>query len=111
MKMEMNLLLCLVALSFAAAAGAKMYGAGLLKYRGGLVPQASEVGDDYYEKFELDYGCEDDVRTAGSMRGFITAGKLSSLPEKDPFLKWVNEHLESGPEEAVGRIKPYYVSY
>jgi hypothetical protein len=83
----------------------------LFGIRGGWVPQASEAGGDYFEKFEIDYGCQDNVRIAGSTRGLIKAGKLSSLPESDPFLKWVNEHLEKGQEEPNGRLKPFYVLY
>jgi hypothetical protein len=83
----------------------------ILSIRGGLVPEANEQGGDYYDQFQLDYGREDNVRIAGQMRGLIKSGKISSLPEKDPFLKWINEHLEKGPEEFVGRIKPYYVSF
>ena len=78
--------------------------------RGGYVPQADGIGGDYYEKFQLDYGIVDDTRVAGATRGLIQGGKLLSLPESDPFLKWINEHLEKGPEETNGRIKPYYVS-
>ena len=78
--------------------------------RGGYVPQADGIGGDYYEKFQLDYGIIDDTRVAGATRGLIQGGKLLSLPESDPFLKWINEHLEKGPEETNGRIKPYYVS-
>ena len=81
----------------------------LLSLRGGLVPQANENGDDYYEQFELDYGCNDNVRVAGSLRGMIKSGRLSSLPESDPFIRWLNQHLESGPQQPEGRIKPYYV--
>jgi hypothetical protein len=77
--------------------------------RGGLVPQASEAGGDYYEQFELDYGSADKRRVAGALRGFIRSGKLASLPEYDPFLKWLNEHLEKGPEPVSGRLKPFYV--
>lgn len=79
-------------------------------FRGGYVPQVDEIGGDYYEKFNLDYGCVDNVRVAGFTRGLIQGGKLLSLPESDPFLKWVNEHLEKGPEDSGGRLKPYYVT-
>ena len=84
----------------------------LLRLRGGLVPQASDnpASRDYYEQFELDYGCQDNQRLAGSMRGFIKNKKLSELPTSDPFIKWLNEHLEIGREDFSGRIKPYYVS-
>ena len=81
------------------------------RIRGGLVPQASETGGNYYEQFELDYGTADKRRIAGSMRGFINGGKIASLPEIDPFLKWMNENLEKGPETTTGRLKPFYVSY
>jgi hypothetical protein len=87
----------------------------LLNLRGGLVPQAevAEEGEelqDYYEQFTLDYGCEDNVRIAGSMRGLIKTGRLTGLAETDPFLKWLNEKLEKGSEPPQGRVKPYFVS-
>jgi len=79
--------------------------------RGGYVPQADEIGGDYYEKFHLDYGIEDNTRVAGFTRGLIQGGKLLSLPEVDPFFKWINEHLEKGPEEETTRLKPYFVIF
>ena len=84
----------------------------LLNLRGGAVPQASPSsnGDDYYEKFHLDYGCEDNIRIAGSMKGLIKSGKLSNLHENDKFLKWLNQKLEIGSELPTSRVKPYYVS-
>lgn len=81
-----------------------------LLLRGGLVPQASEAGANYYEQFELDYGSADKRRIAGALRGFIRSGKIASLPEADPFLKWMNENLEKGPEATPGRIKPFYAA-
>ena len=77
--------------------------------RGGLVPQADDDSPvDYYEKFELDYGSVDRKRIAGAMRGFLPGGRLSSLAEDDPFLKWLNEHLEKGPDnDTPGRLKPF----
>ena len=83
----------------------------LTAIRGGYVPQADEIGGDYYEKFQLDYGIVDNTRAAGATRGLIQGGKLLSLPESDPFLKWINEHLEKGPEESSNRLKPFYVRY
>lgn len=77
--------------------------------RGGLVPQAAE-NVEYFEQFRLDYGNDDKSRAAGSLRGFIKTGNLVSLSESDPFLKWINEHLEKGPESVSGRLKPFYVS-
>ena len=74
-----------------------------------LVPQAKEIGGDYYEQFHLDYGIEDNVRVAGALKGLIKSGKLSNLPEPDLFLKWLQEHLEKGPEPISGRLKPFYV--
>lgn len=82
----------------------------LLKLRGGLVPQAKESGGDYFEQFHLDYGSKDNKRVAGAMRGFIASGKLTGLPESDPFFKWLNEHLEKGPESVSGRLKPFYAA-
>ena len=78
--------------------------------RGGLVPEANGVDAEYYEKFRLDYGCDDNVRIAGSMRGLISSGSLALLLEGDPFLRWLNEKLEKGPQPPKGRVKPYYVS-
>jgi hypothetical protein len=49
------------------------------------------------------------LRSAGSTRGIIKSGKLSELPETDSFLKWINEHLEKGPQPLSGRVKPFYV--
>jgi hypothetical protein len=85
-------------------------GGALLSSLGALVPQAKGEGSDYYEQFHLDYGTKDNKRFAGSMRGFITSGKLSGLPETDPFFKWLNEHLEKGPEPVSGRLKPFYAA-
>ena len=79
-----------------------------IRIRGGLVPQADPDGE-YYGKFNLDYGCDDNVRVAGSLRGLIKSGSLSSLPTLDPFIKWLNNKLESGPKPADHRIKPFYV--
>lgn len=83
----------------------------ILSFRGGLVPQASGTGEDYYEQFDLDYGSKDRLRIAGSMRGFIKSGNIASLPESDAFYTWLNIHLEQGPDEGIhGRLKPFYVS-
>ena len=84
--------------------------AAVLMLRGGLVPQANEAGGDYYEQFELDYGSADKRRVAGALRGFIKSGKIGALPESDPFLKWLNENLENGPETPPGRLKPFYAA-
>lgn len=64
---------------------------------------------DYYDQFELDYGCEDNVRVAGAVRGLIKTGSLTKLPQKDLFLKWLHSHLEKGNEPIVDRLKPFYV--
>lgn len=80
-----------------------------LQWRGGFVPQASETGGNYFEKFNLDYGCDDKKRSAGFMRGFLKTGSLQSIPESDVFFKWLNKHLEE-PEAMNGRVKPFYVS-
>lgn len=82
--------------------------AATVSLRGGLVPQANEDGE-YYEKFKIDYGCEDNVRVAESMRGLIKGGKLASLPQGDRFLRWINRKLEKGPQPPNGRVKPFYV--
>ena len=61
-----------IAISIAMAMGDGSRTSGILRLRGGLVPQAND-GDagDYYEKFELDYGVDDTKRNAGAMRGFF----------------------------------------
>ncbi len=91
-----------------------------LKFRGGLVPQATEPefpGDDedhidYFEKFDLDYDLEDNFRVAGSTKGFIKANSLLRLKPKDPLQKWFVEYLENGKDTASNdRIKPFFVSY
>eukprot|EP01038_Epipyxis_sp_PR26KG_P016030 gene16030-21756_t len=80
----------------------------ILSIRGGRVPQADDGDEGYFEKFTLDYDCDDKSRIAGSMRGFIKSGKLLNLPENDPFFKWINKYLENGMEDKFGRIKPFY---
>ena len=70
---------------------------------------SDSAGDDYYERYSLDYGCDDNSRIAGSMKGFIRTGRLSGLPESDPFFKWLNDKLEKGSEAPAVRVKPYYV--
>jgi len=81
----------------------------LLFLRGGLVPQADEDEKNYFEQYDLDYGCNENVRNAGSLRGQIKEGALTNLPQSDAFLKWFNGHLESGPTPMVDRVKAYYV--
>jgi hypothetical protein len=81
----------------------------VLRLRGGLVPQADDAAG-YYEQFHLDYGTDDTERIAGALRGFIRNGALSSLPQKDSFLRWLNLYLETGPEPLKGRVKPYHVA-
>ena len=82
----------------------------LFTLRGGKVPHATDDGVDYYEQFPLDYGTQDTLRIAGAMRGLIASGNIANLPEKDPFFKWLNEHLEKGSgSEIQGRLKPFYV--
>jgi hypothetical protein len=104
--LEMRILLLLISCALIAH-GALL--SGIFRLRGGLVPQPSEDGE-YYEKFKIDYGCNDNVRIAGSMRGLIRSGKLMSLPHADPFIRWLNEKLEKGPQPPGGRVKPFYVS-
>jgi len=87
--------------------------ASVFKFFGRAPPSpvsSDGVDDGYYERFPLDYGCEDNIRIAGSMKGFIRTGRLSGLHESDPFFKWLNEKLENGPEVPSTRVKPYYVS-
>jgi hypothetical protein len=85
----------------------------VISLRGGLVPQASETGGDYYEQFDLDYGCKDSVRISGFLKGLVKTGALIEKTETDPFLRWLNAHLESGVTGEAGpkRIKPFYVSF
>ena len=81
----------------------------IFRCRGGFVPQANEHGGEYFEKFRLDYDKEDCTRRAGFIHGLIPTGKLLTLQEHDPFLRWWNECLEKGFQPVVGRVKPYYV--
>lgn len=78
----------------------------VISLRGGA--KLYKGGDDYYDQFELDYGSDDKVRIAGATRGFLKSGKLSGIPESDAFLKWLNNHLESGPEPLEPRVKPFH---
>jgi hypothetical protein len=83
----------------------------LFQFRGGLVPEASDSSpDEYYDRFELDYGTNDNKRIAGALKGFVKTGALASLPESDSFMKWVFEHLEKGPETPKNRLKAYYAA-
>ena len=82
----------------------------IVSLTGGLSKAADDLEGDYYEQFTLDYGKQDTERSAGSLRGFLKYGALSKLPENDPFKKWLNHHLEKGPEEIKGRIKPFYAA-
>eukprot|EP01031_Cornospumella_fuschlensis_P031684 gene31684-38292_t len=86
----------------------------LLRIRGGKSSAVDEAkaaeAVDYYDQFHLDYGCNDNVRIAGSMRGFIRTGSLSKLPQSDAFIQWLQRHLESGPEPFDGRVKPCHVA-
>eukprot|EP01031_Cornospumella_fuschlensis_P033012 gene33012-39932_t len=87
--------------------------ASLLLIRGGkssAVDETKAEAVDYYDQFHLDYGCNDNVRIAGSMRGFIRTGSLSKLPQSDAFIQWLQRHLESGPEPFDGRVKPCHVA-
>ena len=103
---EINILIVLLLLLLKCIDGSN----SLLQLRGGLVPQASEPGAEYYEKFTLDYGGVDNKRIAGAMRGFIKSDVLPNLPENDPFMKWLNNHLDKGMESVSGRIKPFYAA-
>lgn len=82
----------------------------ILSLTGGLSKAADDMKTDYYEQFTLDYGKQDNERSAGSLRGFLKAGALDKISESDPFKKWLNDHLEKGPEEIKGRIKPFYAA-
>mmetsp|Transcript_28503 Transcript_28503/g.63180 ORF Transcript_28503/g.63180 Transcript_28503/m.63180 type:complete len:118 (+) Transcript_28503:167-520(+) len=95
----------LVLYCFVAVGATGEYSA-VLNLRGGLVPQAGENGEDYYEQFTLDYGCEDNVRIAGSMRGLIKSGRLAALPESDPFLKVFKMWTGGGVIVAVYMLHP-----
>ena len=63
----------------------------ILSLTGGLSKSADSLKGDYYEQFTLDYGKQDDERSAGSLRGFLKSGALSKIPESDPFKKWLNK--------------------
>ena len=85
----------------------------VMNVRGGgqIGPRPNTLNeDDYYDQFELNYGSKDRIRQAGSLRGFLKRGSLGSLPEKDPFLSWMNKYLEDGPAVIKGRLKPYYIA-
>lgn len=89
-----------------------------LSMRGGLVPQADSIGGQYIELLEdIDYGVTDSTRQAGSLKGLVKPGRLASLPEKDPFLRWLYEQLEKGPAlsdrltpTSSNRLKPFYAA-
>jgi len=104
----MNLTLLFFYISICSALAIRISLSPVTSIRGGLVPEATPDGE-YYEKFQLDYGCEDNVRLAGRMMGLLKPGKISSLVEKDPLFSWLNEKLERGPQAPTTRFKPYYV--
>lgn len=111
-KYSISVVLLLLAILVGSCVGNAETSA-LLSIRGGKSSAADEAkaaeAVDYYDQFHLDYGCTDNVRIAGSMRGFIRTGSLSKLPQSDSFIQWLQKHLESGPEPLDGRLKPYYV--
>ena len=86
--------------------------------RGGLVPQADSIGGQYIELFDdIDYGVADSTRQAGSLKGLVKPGRLTSLPEKDPFLRWLYDQLDKGPTlsdrltpTSSNRLKPFYAA-
>eukprot|EP01039_Chlorochromonas_danica_P004875 gene4875-5343_t len=105
--------LVLLLLCCFSVANAKKNGkcASLLNLRGGWVPQAGESDGDYYDQFHLDYDCDDNIRQAGALKGLVKSGKVAGLQQSDPFLKWLCEHLETGPEATTNqRIKPFHVA-
>ena len=73
------------------------------------VPEAGKNGD-YYEKYVLDYGRKDNKRNAGSLRGLVPSGSISSLRTNDPFIGYLNRYLEQGAggDSNNNRIKPFY---
>ena len=99
-----------VLLSVHSSNASKLHSNNIFDIRGGLVNAADENTGDYYEQFELDYGKIDRERHAGSLRGFLKTGAITSLPEADPFRKWLNAHLEKGHKELKGRVKPFYAA-
>lgn len=78
--------------------------------RGGAIrnPSNSDAAD-YYEKFHIDYGVDDNRRMAGALRGFIKTGTLANLPQSDAFLRWLQTYMEEGTVSSKGRIKAYHV--
>jgi hypothetical protein len=107
---ELNILIVLLIVLILVQCSDCSNSNNVITLRGGLVPQAAEPGAEYYEKFTLDYGGADNKRIAGAMRGFISSGVLPNLPESDPFMKWLNNHLDKGMEPISGRIKPFYAA-
>ena len=100
-----------VLLIFHTSIAVSSWESNIFELRGGLVHPADEnLKGDYYEQFELDYGSVDIERNAGALKGFIKTGAIASLPESDPFKRWLNEHLENGPAEVKGRIKPFFAA-
>eukprot|EP01041_Mallomonas_annulata_P005764 gene5764-11652_t len=80
----------------------------ILHLRGGAMKARKEGSPEYYDQFDLDYGKDDNARIAGALRGFLKTGKLANREEDDLFLKWMNVHLETGPEPLDARTKPFY---
>lgn len=79
--------------------------------RGGAIrnPSNSDMAD-YYEKFHIDYGVDDNRRMAGALRGFIKTGTLANLPQSDAFLEWLQTYMEEGAVSAKGRLKAYHAA-
>jgi hypothetical protein len=78
--------------------------------------EAAKNQDKYFKQFPLDYGIEDTKRQAGQLRGLVANGKLTKLPHKDQFIKWLCKHLEAGPnlhkeKYRFKRIKPFFVRF
>lgn len=80
----------------------------ILHIHGGAVKLPVDEGE-YYERFNIDYGVEDNRRMAGALRGFIKSGSLASLPQSDAFLQWLQTFTEEGSSNTKGRLKAYHV--
>ena len=76
-------------------------------------PLAAKLEKDFYQQFKLDYGAEDNFRSAVTLKatpGIIPKDALSYLPTIDSFKRWMNIKVEHGPETITETLKPFHVS-